>query len=162
ERACARPLRHRLDSDAASQGHRWHQGDRPRSPRRWTIRDTERGNLLRPHVSIGAQHLHLSQPQAGDAARSQAQRIPALRALSRGPGHRSEEWQLSAAHHCCRQRTTEEARLMKRMKLSCALLALCAATAFAQAPDLTQIPPYKKEFDVNGGLRIAGSELKGV
>ena len=51
---------------------------------------------------------------------------------------------------------------MKQMRLACALLALCAATAFAQAPDLAQIPPYKKEFDVNGGLRIAGSELKGV
>jgi phosphate transport system substrate-binding protein len=36
-------------------------------------------------------------------------------------------------------------------------LVLCAASASAQAP----IPPYKKEFDVVGGLRIAGSELKG-
>jgi phosphate transport system substrate-binding protein len=51
---------------------------------------------------------------------------------------------------------------MKRMKLTCALVALWAANAFAQAPDLSQIPPYKKEFDINGGLRIAGSELKGV
>ena len=51
---------------------------------------------------------------------------------------------------------------MKRIKLFLALGALCAANAFAQTPDLTQIPPYKKEFDVNGGLRIAGSELKGV
>ena len=51
---------------------------------------------------------------------------------------------------------------MKRMKLTCAVVALWAANAFAQAPDLRQIPPYKKEFDVNGGLRVAGSELKGV
>jgi phosphate transport system substrate-binding protein len=51
---------------------------------------------------------------------------------------------------------------MKQMRLICALVALWAASAFAQAPDLSQIPPYKKEFDVNGGLRIAGSELKGV
>jgi len=51
---------------------------------------------------------------------------------------------------------------MKRMKVTCAVIALWAANAFAQAPDLSQIPPYKKEFDVNGGLRVAGSELKGV
>jgi len=51
---------------------------------------------------------------------------------------------------------------MKRMKLVCALLALWAATASAQAPDLNQIAPYKKQLDVTGGLRIAGSELKGV
>src|SRR5207247_863761 len=31
-----------------------------------------------------------------------------------------------------------------------------------QAPDLNTIPPYKKEFDVVGGLRIGGSELKGI
>src|SRR5207248_1164431 len=42
------------------------------------------------------------------------------------------------------------------------LAALCASAAFAQAPDLSAIPLYKKEFDVVGGLRIAGSELKGV
>ena len=29
------------------------------------------------------------------------------------------------------------------------------------APDLSAIPPYKKEFNVVGGLRILGSELKG-
>src|SRR6266852_7686886 len=40
-------------------------------------------------------------------------------------------------------------------------LALCAASASAQAPSLASIPSYKKEFDVVGGLRIAGSELKG-
>jgi phosphate transport system substrate-binding protein len=48
------------------------------------------------------------------------------------------------------------------MELIWALVALWATGALAQAPDLSQIPPYKKEFDVNGGLRIAGSELKGV
>src|SRR5438067_13699219 len=41
------------------------------------------------------------------------------------------------------------------------LLSLMAAGAFAQAPDLKSIPSYKKEYDVVGGLRIAGSELKG-
>jgi phosphate transport system substrate-binding protein len=51
---------------------------------------------------------------------------------------------------------------MKRIKLICALVALWAGGALAQAPDVGQIPPYRKEFDVNGGLRIAGSELKGV
>jgi phosphate transport system substrate-binding protein len=48
------------------------------------------------------------------------------------------------------------------MKLAAALAALHAAGALAQAPDLTAIPPYKKEYDVTGGLRIAGSELKGI
>ena len=43
-----------------------------------------------------------------------------------------------------------------------ALVAMHAVAAFAQVPDLSQIAPYKKEFDVSGGLRIAGSELKGV
>ena len=40
-------------------------------------------------------------------------------------------------------------------------IAFLASAAFAQAPDLSTIPPYKKQFDVVGGLRIAGSELKG-
>jgi len=48
--------------------------------------------------------------------------------------------------------------LPKAVSLS---LALCAASASAQAPSLASIPSYKKEFDVGGGLRIAGSELKG-
>jgi phosphate transport system substrate-binding protein len=48
--------------------------------------------------------------------------------------------------------------LPKAVSLS---LALCAAPAFAQAPALSSIPSYKKEFEVVGGLRIAGSELKG-
>jgi phosphate transport system substrate-binding protein len=42
------------------------------------------------------------------------------------------------------------------------MLAAVAFSAAAQQVDLTQIPPYKKEVDVTGGLRIAGSELKGV
>src|SRR2546428_3958283 len=42
------------------------------------------------------------------------------------------------------------------------LVVLAASAAFAQAPDLSAIPPYEKEFNVVGGLRIAGSELKGV
>src|ERR1700757_2761294 len=40
-------------------------------------------------------------------------------------------------------------------------LALSAVGAHAQAPSLSEIPPYKPEFKVAGGLRIAGSELKG-
>jgi len=48
------------------------------------------------------------------------------------------------------------------MKLCGAALAIASLGAFAQAPDLNAIPPYKKEFDATGGLRIAGSELKGV
>src|SRR3984893_11957603 len=41
------------------------------------------------------------------------------------------------------------------------LFALCSFSARAQAPDLDEIPPYKHEIKVAGGLRIAGSELKG-
>ncbi|HEX4586071.1 MAG TPA: substrate-binding domain-containing protein [Burkholderiaceae bacterium] len=41
------------------------------------------------------------------------------------------------------------------------LVALCSAVAHAQAPNLDEIPPYKPEVPVAGGLRIAGSELKG-
>ena len=41
------------------------------------------------------------------------------------------------------------------------LFALCTLGARAQAPDLDEIPPYKPETKVAGGLRIAGSELKG-
>jgi len=48
------------------------------------------------------------------------------------------------------------------LKLASAALALSALRAHAQAPDLNTIPPYKKEFDVVGGLRIGGSELKGI
>src|SRR5205823_2887716 len=45
-----------------------------------------------------------------------------------------------------------------------ALLMVVAALTFsarAQAPDLNEIPAYKPEYNVQGGLRIAGSELKG-
>jgi phosphate transport system substrate-binding protein len=48
------------------------------------------------------------------------------------------------------------------LKLMAAVMALAATGAWAQAPDLSTIPAYKKEFEVTGGLRIAGSELKGV
>jgi phosphate transport system substrate-binding protein len=47
-------------------------------------------------------------------------------------------------------------------QLATALLALASTAAFAQAPDLSQIPPYKKEYDLTGSLRIGGSELKGI
>ncbi len=40
-------------------------------------------------------------------------------------------------------------------------LALCALSAHAQSPNLNEIAPYKPEYRVAGGLRIAGSELKG-
>src|SRR5258705_12671738 len=51
-------------------------------------------------------------------------------------------------------------RMHPRIVLLLALLS--ASGAFAQAPDPGAIPPYKKELNVVGGLRIAGSELKGV
>ena len=41
------------------------------------------------------------------------------------------------------------------------ILTLVTAAAAAQQPDLSQIPSYKPEYKVAGGLRIAGSELKG-
>src|SRR6516165_12047270 len=41
-------------------------------------------------------------------------------------------------------------------------LALWTTAAAAQAPDLRSIPPYQKQFEVVGRLRIAGSELKGI
>ena len=40
-------------------------------------------------------------------------------------------------------------------------LALWTTAAAAQAPDPRSIPPYQKQFEVVGRLRIAGSELKG-
>jgi phosphate transport system substrate-binding protein len=43
----------------------------------------------------------------------------------------------------------------------CSLFGLCALGAHAQAPSLDEIPPYKPDYPVAGGLRIAGSELKG-
>jgi phosphate transport system substrate-binding protein len=48
------------------------------------------------------------------------------------------------------------------LKVASALAAACALGAHAQAPDLSQIPAYKKEYDVTGGFRVAGSELKGA
>ena len=45
--------------------------------------------------------------------------------------------------------------------LAAALAVLVSSTAFAQAPDVNQLPAYKPEFKVQGSLRIAGSELKG-
>src|ERR1700674_4941500 len=44
---------------------------------------------------------------------------------------------------------------------TCISVALCAFGAYAHAPNLNEIPPYKPEYKVEGGLRIAGSELKG-
>ena len=42
---------------------------------------------------------------------------------------------------------------------SIAFTASCAVLgALAQAPNLEGIPPYKKEYEVVGGLRVAGSE----
>jgi phosphate transport system substrate-binding protein len=41
-------------------------------------------------------------------------------------------------------------------------LGATALAAQAQAVDLNTLPPYKKEFNVVGGMRLAGSELKGV
>jgi len=47
------------------------------------------------------------------------------------------------------------------LKATFLALAFCAVGARAQAPNLNDIPPYKPETKVAGGLRIAGSELKG-
>ena len=47
------------------------------------------------------------------------------------------------------------------LKATFLALTLCAAGAQAQTPNLNEIPPYKPEYKVAGGLRIAGSELKG-
>ena len=50
----------------------------------------------------------------------------------------------------------------RRAALAGALVCLAAAIgARAQTPALEQIPPYKPEYHLAGGLRIAGSELKG-
>src|SRR5712692_3506289 len=48
------------------------------------------------------------------------------------------------------------------LKVTSIALAIFALGAQAQAPDLRAIPAYKKEFEVVGRLRIAGSELKGI
>lgn len=47
------------------------------------------------------------------------------------------------------------------LKAATVALAFFAIDAYAQAPNLSEIPPYKPEYKVAGGLRIAGSELKG-
>jgi len=47
------------------------------------------------------------------------------------------------------------------LKATSIALAAFALRAQAQEPDLNTIPAYKKEFEVVGRLRIAGSELKG-
>ena len=52
--------------------------------------------------------------------------------------------------------------MKKLINLLAAAVAIYSAAALAQAPELNAIAPYKKEFEVTGGLRIAGSELKGV
>src|ERR1700681_685506 len=44
---------------------------------------------------------------------------------------------------------------------TCIAVALFVFGAHAQAPNLNEIPPYKPEYKVEGGVRIAGSELKG-
>jgi len=43
-----------------------------------------------------------------------------------------------------------------------AVMCTAAGALHAQAVDLNSIPPYKKELNVVGGVRLAGSELKGV
>ena len=43
------------------------------------------------------------------------------------------------------------------LKATFLALAFCAVGALAQAPNLNEIPPYKPEYKVAGGLRIAGS-----
>jgi phosphate transport system substrate-binding protein len=48
------------------------------------------------------------------------------------------------------------------LKLVSVVASTCVIAANAQVPDLSQVPPYKKELEVTGGLRVAGSELKGV
>src|SRR5450755_962613 len=48
-----------------------------------------------------------------------------------------------------------------RIQLIATALALATCAAHAQAPALNSLPPYKKEFNVVGALRLAGSELKG-
>src|SRR6266436_9692618 len=48
------------------------------------------------------------------------------------------------------------------LRIALLLAVLGASGALAQAPDPGAVPAYKKERNVVGGLRIAGSELKGV
>src|SRR5256712_1320080 len=51
--------------------------------------------------------------------------------------------------------------MKSNLKPACLAFALCALSAQAQSPNLNEIAPYKPEYRVAGGLRIAGSELKG-
>src|SRR5262245_32555218 len=55
-------------------------------------------------------------------------------------------------------------RMARRLlfRSTCIVLALLSHAAPAQVPDINRVPPYKKEFNVVGRLRIAGSELKGI
>jgi hypothetical protein len=39
---------------------------------------------------------------------------------------------------------------------------LAASAACAQAPDPAQLPPYQVQYHIDGGMRVFGSELKGV
>jgi phosphate transport system substrate-binding protein len=56
----------------------------------------------------------------------------------------------------------KEMKSMKSVvKVASLAMALPVLAAYAQSPNLDEIPPYKPEFNVVGGLRIAGSELKG-
>src|SRR5712664_612313 len=48
-----------------------------------------------------------------------------------------------------------------QLKATSIVLALFVLPALGQAPDSNTLAPYRKEFDVVGRLRIAGSELKG-
>ena len=48
------------------------------------------------------------------------------------------------------------------LKTAAIALALGAFGVAAQVPNLSEIAPYKPEYKVEGGLRIAGSELKGT
>ena len=51
--------------------------------------------------------------------------------------------------------------MINAVKAAALVLALAFGSARGEGLDLSTIPPYKKEYDVAGGLRIAGSELKG-
>jgi phosphate transport system substrate-binding protein len=56
----------------------------------------------------------------------------------------------------------KEMKSMKSIvKVASLAMTLPVLAAYAQSRNLDEIPPYKPEFNVVGGLRIAGSELKG-
>src|SRR5262249_8509024 len=79
-------------------------------------------------------------------------------------GDRRARRRISTAHCRSGNRRARKARLKDIMAMirNIGSFLLVASAAFAQAPDLSAIPPYKKELNVVGGLRIAGSELTGV